>query len=75
MTNIGVRPTFEDGAGLSIECHIFDFDDDIYDTDLRVEFVRRLRGERKFDGVQQLVEQIARDCDAARALLAEETAT
>ena len=75
VTNIGVRPTFEDGAGLSIECHIFDFDDDIYDTDLRVEFVRRLRGERKFDGVQQLVEQIARDCDAARALLAEETAT
>lgn len=71
VTNIGVRPTFEDDAGLSIECHIFDFDSDIYDTDLRVEFVRRLRGERKFEGVQQLVEQISRDCEAARALLAE----
>ena len=72
VTNIGVRPTFEDNAELSIECHIFDFDGDIYNTDLRVEFVRRLRGERKFEGVAQLVEQIGRDCAAARALLAEE---
>lgn len=72
VTNIGVRPTFEDGGGLSIECHIFDFDRDIYDTDLRVEFVQRLRGERKFDGVEQLIEQIGRDCDAARRLLAKE---
>ena len=72
VTNIGVRPTFEDGGGLSIECHIFDFESDIYDTDLRVEFVQRLRGERKFEGVGQLTEQIARDCDAARRLLAEE---
>ena len=72
VTNIGVRPTFEDGGGLSIECHIFDFESDIYDTDLRVEFVQRLRGERKFEGVEQLTEQIARDCDAARRLLAEE---
>lgn len=75
VTNIGVRPTFEDGGGLSIECHIFDFESDIYDTDLRVEFVQRLRGERKFEGVEQLTEQIARDCDAARRLLAEEKQT
>lgn len=75
VTNIGVRPTFEDGGGLSIECHIFDFNSDIYDTDLRVEFVQRLRGERKFEGVEQLTEQIARDCDAARRLLAEEKQT
>lgn len=72
VTNIGLRPTFEDGGGLSIECHIFDFQSDIYDTDLRVEFVQRLRGERKFDGVEQLTAQIARDCDAARRLLSEE---
>ena len=74
VTNIGLRPTFDDGGGLSIECHIFDFQDDIYDTDLRVEFVQRLRGERKFDGVDQLVAQIARDCQAARRLLTEENA-
>ncbi|MDE2746811.1 MAG: bifunctional riboflavin kinase/FAD synthetase [Chloroflexota bacterium] len=70
VTNIGMRPTFDDGGGLSIECHIIDFDEDIYGTDLRVEFVQRLRGERKFGGVDELVEQIGRDRDAARELLA-----
>ncbi len=70
VTNIGMRPTFDDGGGLSIECHIIDFDDDIYGQDLRVEFVERLRGEKKFDGVDALVEQIGKDRDAARDLLA-----
>ena len=70
VTNIGVRPTFDDGGELSIECHIIDFDEDIYGTDLRVEFVQRLRGERKFDGIDALVEQIGKDRDAARELLA-----
>ena len=65
-----MRPTFDDGGGLSIECHIMDFDDDIYGADLRVEFVQRLRGERKFDGIDALVEQIGKDRDAARDLLA-----
>ena len=70
VTNIGMRPTFDDGGGLSIECHIIDFDEDIYGTDLRVEFVQRLRGERKFDGIDALVEQIGNDRDTARDLLA-----
>ncbi len=70
VTNIGVRPTFDDGGGLSIECHIMDFDDDIYGADLRVEFVERLRGERKFDGIDALIAQIGRDRDAAQELLA-----
>ena len=70
VTNIGMRPTFDDGGGLSIECHIIDFDEDIYGTDLRVEFVQRLRGERKFDGIDALVEQIGKDRDTARDLLA-----
>ena len=69
VTNIGMRPTFDDGGGLSIECHIIDFDADIYGTDLRVEFVQRLRGERKFDGIDALVEQIGNDRDTARDLL------
>ena len=71
VTNIGVRPTFDDGGGLSIECHIIDFDEDIYGSDLRVEFVERLRGEQKFYGVDALVAQIRRDRDAARELLAD----
>lgn len=70
VTNIGMRPTFDDGGGLSIECHIMDFDEDIYGSDLRVEFVERLRGERKFDGIEALVEQIGKDRDEARNLLA-----
>ncbi len=70
VTNIGMRPTFDDGGGLSIECHIIDFDEDIYGTDLRVEFVQRLRGERKFDGIDALVAQIGNDRDTARELLA-----
>ena len=70
VTNIGMRPTFDDGGGLSIECHIIDFDEDIYGTDLRVEFVQRLRGERKFGGIDALVEQIGNDRDTARDLLA-----
>ena len=70
VTNIGVRPTFDDGGGLSIECHIMDFDEDIYGADLRVEFVERLRGERKFEGIEALVAQIGKDRDAARELLA-----
>ncbi len=70
VTNIGMRPTFDDGGGLSIECHIIDFDEDIYGTDLRVEFVERLRGEQKFDGIDALVKQIGNDRDTARELLA-----
>ena len=70
VTNIGMRPTFDDGGELSIECHIIDFDEDIYGTDLRVEFVQRLRGERKFVGIDALVEQIGNDRDTARELLA-----
>lgn len=69
VTNIGLRPTFDDGGGLSIECHIIDFDEDIYGADLRVEFVERLRGERKFDGIAALVAQIGNDRDTARELL------
>ncbi len=66
--NIGRRPTF-DGEGVVIEAYIFDFTDDIYDQLLRVALVDFIRPERKFDGVSELREQIARDCGATRALL------
>ena len=69
VTNIGVRPTFNDDAALSIECHVFDFDGDLYKRDLRIEFAARLRGERKFDGADALVAQMKRDSAAARAVL------
>jgi len=68
-TSIGTRPTFGPGAR-TVETYIVDFDRDIYDLPLRVEFVSRLRGEMKFDGVEPLVEQMNRDVEQARSVLA-----
>jgi riboflavin kinase/FMN adenylyltransferase len=68
VTNVGVRPTFE-GVGLTVEAHIFDFDRDIYGQTLAVDFVERLRGEQKFDGIEALVAQIKSDAEQARRML------
>jgi riboflavin kinase / FMN adenylyltransferase len=68
--NIGRRPTFYDHAQTSLlEAHLIDFDDDLYGEEVRVSFVRFLRSERKFAGIDQLVEQLKTDVDDARALL------
>jgi riboflavin kinase / FMN adenylyltransferase len=70
--SLGRRPTFYEAAEASLlEAHLLDFDGDLYDETARVRFVGRLRGEQRFESVDDLVEQMARDCDAARALLAE----
>lgn len=66
VTNIGMRPTFATTAPPSVETHILDFDADIYDRELRIELLTRLRGEQKFAGVEALLGQIARDVAAAR---------
>lgn len=69
VANLGVRPTFE--AGFSLEAHFADFDGDLYGKRLRVAFGARLRGERKFEGVDALKAQIAADVrDAAGLTLA-----
>jgi riboflavin kinase/FMN adenylyltransferase len=67
-TNVGVRPMFETGRGELIEAYLLDFDDDIYDQPLRLEFLKRLRGEKRFDSVETLIEQMGRDVDEARAI-------
>jgi riboflavin kinase/FMN adenylyltransferase len=67
-TSIGDRPTFGPGAR-TVETFIFDFDRDIYDRPLRIEFVDRLRGEMKFDGAEELVRQMKRDVERARSVL------
>ena len=69
VANIGRRPTF-DGEGITVEVHIFDFSGNLYGQVLRVALVEHLRPERKFDGLPAIKEQIGRDCDRARALLA-----
>ena len=61
ITNIGVRPTFENEAEPSIETYIFDFDGDLYGDVLRVRFLHRIRDERKFSGIDELKAQIEKD--------------
>jgi riboflavin kinase / FMN adenylyltransferase len=67
-TNVGVRPMFVTGRGELIEAFLLDFDGDLYDQPLRLEFLKRLRGERRFDSVDALVEQMGRDVGEARAI-------
>jgi riboflavin kinase/FMN adenylyltransferase len=68
--SIGRRPTFYEAAQASLlEAHVLDFDGDLYDQPARVRFVRRLRGEERFDSVDDLVAQMRRDVDATRAAL------
>lgn len=68
VANVGNNPTFGDGF-LRVETHLLDFHADIYDTPFRVHFIQRLRDEKKFDGVTELMEQIRRDADRARDIL------
>ncbi len=65
VTNVGIRPTFESDKEPSIESHIFDFDGDLYGDVLRVRFLHRLRDERKFNGIEELKAQIAKDSQTA----------
>ena len=66
--NIGVRPQFVTGRGELIEAYLLDFDGDIYGQTLRIDFLQRLRGEKRFESVDALVDQMGRDVDAARAI-------
>jgi len=66
ITNIGVRPTFEETSEPSIESYVFDFDDDLYGDVVRVRFLHRIRDERKFNGIEELKAQIERDTRVAR---------
>ena len=68
VTNIGVRPTVDQSGRVTIETHIFDFNQDLYGSPLRIGFVQRLRDERAFDSLAALREQIAADSDRARVL-------
>jgi riboflavin kinase / FMN adenylyltransferase len=65
--NVGVRPTFETGRGLLVEAHLIDFEGDLYGQTLRIAFVERMRGEKRFETVEELVEQMNRDVEQAAA--------
>jgi riboflavin kinase / FMN adenylyltransferase len=69
VANIGFSPTFEDHV-FTVEAHILDFKQDIYGEKIKVNFVKRLREEIKFSGIDQLIEQIHQDIADARQILA-----
>jgi riboflavin kinase/FMN adenylyltransferase len=64
IANLGIRPTVSQDSKRVLEVHLFDFDGDLYGMDIEVEFLRFVRGERKFDSVDDLRVQIARDIAA-----------
>ncbi len=66
--NVGVRPTFASGRGELVEAYLLDFDEDIYGRELRLDFLERLRGERRFASVEGLVEQMRRDVELTREI-------
>ena len=66
--NVGVRPTFGTGRAVLVEAYLLDRDVDLYGHVLRIDFLARLRGERRFDSVDALVEQMHRDVERTREL-------
>jgi riboflavin kinase/FMN adenylyltransferase len=68
--NVGVRPTFETGRGVLIETYLIDHEEDLYGTELRVAFVERLRGEKRFAGVEDLIAQMKIDVEDAKRVCA-----
>lgn len=69
VANVGIKPTFNLNQPKNLEVHCFDFSDDIYNTKIKVEFIGRLRGEKGFSSVQELVTQINSDVKQAKLLL------
>jgi riboflavin kinase / FMN adenylyltransferase len=77
VINVGYRPTFKPqpglsdsgGAALLVEVHILDFDENLYNSIIQVNFTTHLRAEQKFDGIDSLRAQIAADCNVARDLI------
>jgi len=59
--SVGVRPTFETGRGLLVEAHLIGFEGDLYGEQLRIAFLERMRGEKRFESVDALVEQMQQD--------------
>jgi riboflavin kinase/FMN adenylyltransferase len=68
--NVGVRPTFESGRGVLVETYLIDHDEDLYGKTLRVAFVERLRGEKRFDRVDDLIAQMKVDVEDAKRVCA-----
>jgi riboflavin kinase/FMN adenylyltransferase len=71
VTNIGVRPTVENTSEANVEAFILDYSGDLYGQELRVEFFRHLRGERRFPSVEALRDEVMRNAQQTREYFAE----
>lgn len=69
VANIGYSPTFDDNL-FTVEVHILDFNEDIYNEPIRVNFVRRIRDEARFENIEALIRQITNDIEVGRHILA-----
>ena len=74
ITNVGKRPTFDDGEYRTVETNIFDFHEDVYGKTAEVEFYKFIRPERKFESVEELMDEIARNVKEVRAYFEESNA-
>jgi len=73
--NVGVRPTFKTDLVVLVEAYLLDWSGDVYGEQMTIEFLARLRGERRFDSAEALIEQMHRDVEGARAVYAAHSAT
>lgn len=71
VTNVGSRPTVSDSGIISVETFLLDYEGDLYEKDVRIEFCTRLRDERKFEDLQSLKTQIEKDIAAAKSYFSE----
>jgi riboflavin kinase / FMN adenylyltransferase len=69
-TNVGVRPTFVTGRGLLVEAFLLGFEGDLYGRELRLAFLQRLRGELRFESIDELIEQMHQDVEDTRRIAA-----
>ena len=67
VTNIGVRPTVDDGDKVTVEGFILDFSGDLYGQTVRMEFYKKLRGERKFADLEALKKEVMHNAEQTRA--------
>ena len=66
VTNIGVRPTVDDGNRVNVEGYILDFSGDLYGQTIRMEFYKKLRGERKFPSLEALRAEVMKNAEETR---------
>jgi len=71
VSNVGLRPTIIDNDEMNVETHIFDFDKEIYDEEIKIIFVKRIRDEIKFNSLDHLKAQIQKDIKSAQNILAQ----